>query len=154
MAIQTIKVSFDNMSFSIQQFKFFEAIDIEAQTLQILAPGLNLLENFKGLDQEFDLSSLGQSVQKILSSLRSESASEYIKKMLKNTFCTSQDKPILLNSDENINTVFHGKTLSCMKLLFEIMKVNKFAFIEGLVGRGLNIIDISKNMNTKQNRKS
>lgn len=149
MGIETIKVSMDGMDFSIQQFKFFQAIDIEALTLQILSPGLDLLESFKGLDQEFDLSTLGSSVQKILSSLRDESATDYIKKMLQNTFYTSQKKPILLNTEENINTVFHGKTLTCMKLLFEIMKANKFAFIEGLAGRGLNITGISENMNEK-----
>lgn len=151
MSIQSIPVNIDGMKFNIQQFKFRDAIKLEAQTLSILAPGLDLLSGFDGLDSEIDLGDLGNILKKILFTLRDEDPFEYIKSMTVNTF---YNEKVQLNTDDAIDEIFHGKTITCMKLLFEIMKVNKFAFIEGLVGNGLNIIGTLKSTGgSPKNRK-
>lgn len=149
--IETIKVNIDGMDFSIQQFNFNEAFELEAITLSILAPALNVFKKFNGFDDEVELDSLGQVLQSTLFSLRKENPFEYVKNMVRNTFYHDKTE-VQLNNDKAINTVFHGKTLSMMKLLLEVMKVNKFAFIEGLGGNGMNVIGILSGVKTDQKK--
>lgn len=151
MSIETIKVIIDGNNFYIQQFKFEDTVILETITASLLSPALDMLEGLKELDQDIDLANLGATLQKILFSLRKENPFDFIKKMVKNTFWEGEKgEKIQLNNDGAVNRVFHGKTIMCMRLLVEIMKANKFAFIEGLVGRGLNITDILKKASGKE----
>jgi len=156
MSIETIKVNIDNDTFYIQQFIWEECVELETITISILSPALDMLEGLKNITNEngetdFDLKNLGMVLQKILFSLRKENPFAYIKRMVNNTFFEGEKgSKEQLNNDKTINRVFHGKTITCMKLLIEIMKANKFAFIGGLVGSGLNIIGIFKNISSTE----
>ena len=151
IGIEVIPKTIDGMQFNIQQFTFQDSIDLETKTLSILAPGLDMLKSFKGIDEEIDLGDLGSTIQKILFTLKVENPFGYICDMVRNTsFVNGKENP-LLDNVQTINQVFHGKTLTCMKLLLEIMKVNKFAFIEGLVGKGMNITGILQGITKKSN---
>jgi len=98
-----------------------------------------------------DLKRLGSILRKVLLSFRKEDPFAYAKKMLAQTFFHDSEKGnLLLDNIQNINAVFTGKTLTCMKLLIEVMKANNFAFIEGLGGKGINLIGFLTQMQTKQ----
>lgn len=150
MGIESIEVVVDDMPFTIQQFKFKDAIYLEAKTMKILAPALNMLESYTGIDNEMSLDGLGSVLTDILTALVNDDIFEYMKQMMRQTYYTGGQSTFLLNTEDQINKTFHGKTITAFKLLFEIMKANKMAFIEVLGGNGLNITGILKNMNTNQ----
>lgn len=147
--IETKEVNIEDMKFSIQQFHAMTSLKLEKRTLTLLAPLLNILKGDKKsmLDEEIDMEVLTSSAQEILLNLDDNVFEEYIKDMVAFSFVTLENSatPVQLNNMQVFNGVFAGKNSVIFKLLFEIMKINKFAFFE-LVGGGEGIINLSKNM--------
>ena len=142
--IKAEEVTIDGERFNIMPFPWDETLELDTTTMSILAPALDMLGNFKGLDEEFDLSGLGGVLQKVLVALKKENLFSYILSMTKNTHWFDKEAPTQLSSKKVLDKAFRGKTMMAIKLLIEIMKVNKFAFIEGVAGSGLNLTSIFK----------
>jgi len=144
--IETIEKKIDGLTFKIQQFPAMKGVRLEKRTMTILTPLLGLFDDFKGLDSEVDLSKLANVFQDILVNLEEEFFITYVRDMVEYTFILNEKGvPSQLNSDNTFNSTFSAKSLVLYKLLFEIMKVNKFAFFE-LLGGGGNLIGILQNM--------
>lgn len=143
----------DDIDFKIMEFTWKESLTLEKRTLEIISPALDLFGSLKNNLKEggnlldLEVNDLGAVFQKVLLSLNEPF--DYIKSMIVNTYWSKRNKSgiidVQLDNDEIINEVFHGKTLTAIKLCIEVMKVNKFAFIEGLGGSGI-LTSTLKNM--------
>ncbi len=153
MTIQElVPVTIDGIKFKIMQFVWKESLRLEKKSLFILAPILDLLGELKGVKEtsslmDLKLDNLGGILQKALMAL--DDPFDYITEMIKLCYYPKKNKngiqEILLDNEQDINECFHGKTITAIKLCIEVMKVNKFAFIEGLGGIG-SITGIFKNI--------
>jgi len=135
MKIETVKRIIDGIEFNVQQFKWSKSIELEIEVIEVLSPALDVLKNFKNMDDEIEFNELGMAIQKAITTLRGKGAFEFISKLVCQTFATINGKETLLENENIINEVFHGQTMTAIKLVIEVMKINKFAFIAGLAGR-------------------
>lgn len=134
----------DNIKFKIIKFPARYTIKLEKRTLKYLLPILDLIPK----DKEATIENLQSdkfinSVRETLNNLGDDEFEDYIFKMIESTYVelNSDSKMIetRLAVKETFDIVFSGKTVILYKLLFEIMKVNSFAFFELVGGSGLKI---------------
>jgi hypothetical protein len=152
MERKLIKVNIDGIDFKIMEFVWKDSLKLEKKTLSLFAPVLDILGSLESDEKsksllDMKINNLGTILQKTLLSM--EDPFDYIREMICCTYYPKKNKSgiqeVLLDNDEIINEVFHGKTLLAVKLCIEVMKANKFAFIEGLGGIG-NITGIFSNL--------
>lgn len=148
MSIQPSNVVIDNKKFQIIPFTAKKAMNIERKLMSILIPVVTPLLSGKGelnLDKNIDLSGLGEGFKNGLGNLSDESFEILVSESLSNTTYIPNGKaPVTLDSDEGFNLAFTGSLLTCYKLIWEVMKVNRFCFLELMGGLGMNITGSSK----------
>lgn len=142
----------DGIKFIINKFNPMEALQVERKIMSILIPVVSGLfsgndkESKNLLDSQLDFGSLGESFQKAFGSLSELEFEQLVIKTLNKVQAEIPEQPpIQINNIGNFNIVFANapSLLTVYKLIFEVMKVNKFCFF-GLLGDGIgiNITDI------------
>jgi len=163
LELKTKTVEIDGMKFHINQFPARKCIKLEKRTITYLAPMLTMLDGFKSLDDEIDFTKIIKGVQEVLMNLEETALEQFIFDLLeytavemKNADGKSVSSSMLTKETTTGQTIFDvvfiGKNITVYKLLFEVMKVNKFAFFELMGGGGLNLTGIFSKMmpNEKQ----
>ena len=150
MELKTITKTIDDLKFYINQFPARKSIRLEKKTITFISPMLGMLDDFKSLDKEVDLSKIANSIQKTLSEIDDTEFENYLTEMVEYTSVelkNENDKSVVtlpLSDMKNFDAAFIGRNLTVYKLLVEIMKENKFGFFELVGGKGLNLTGLFK----------
>lgn len=136
------KIEIDEMKFQLIPLKALEAVTLDKKVLELLLPALGGIQDLS-LDANIDMEVLSRGVTEALSNFDDEKTLGLILNLLKNvTYIESGKPPRGLNDQEVINDVFRGKHFTIFKLMFEVMKFNKFTpFV--LVAGGGNLTEIT-----------
>lgn len=154
--IKPKKVILDGVEFHIQPFKGMQALKLERKVTILLLPifssifseGINL-SNIMDLDLDFN--KIGKGMQDGIGNLSDSEFEDLVLSMLRNTQTTYDKRPEFIN-ETVFDAVFTGKLFLVYKLIFEVMKVNKFSFLE-LVGGGIEMGTIDGLEDTIQSKK-
>ena len=154
-----VDVKIDGIKFKIKEFQWEKSLEIQKLTLVTLSPVLNILGLNSGKDDQDDnlslldklkIENLGNALKDSLMTI--ERPFEFFKQIFENTYVIKKNKSgqegeFSLANDDELNETFHKKTMTAMKLVIEVLKVNELLFSNGLGGLG-NIIGTL--MNTMQ----
>ncbi len=138
-------ITINGIKFQIIPFNARKATNVERKLMCILLPVVAPMLNSKGgLDGDIDMSTMGLAFQQAFGSLSDNEFFDLILETLSSTTAVLKDKaPILIENEQAFNEVFTGSTLTIYKLIWEIIKVNKFCFLELMDGLRTTITDSS-----------
>lgn len=148
----TKTITIDGMTFQITKLNALPAMQLEKHIMGLLAPIVaSLMEIGKnGLDAKVDFSIIGQAFTQAVGTISDDEYQKIILDSLKNVVYLESGKPAQQMDENLFNNVFMGKLLVVYKLIFEIMKFNRFCFFELVEGGWLTeIINSSKNSEKK-----
>lgn len=154
--MDTVLKEIDGVKFHIVQFPGRKVIRLEKRTIELILPILGKIapggdkeedsdKNKKKGFLDLDISGAVLAFQDTLSSLSDQEFEDYIFSMIDYTKAElkigNSVTMVELRDKEKFDMVFCGiSTLTIYKLLFEIMKVNRFAFFELVGGMGIDLM--------------
>lgn len=154
--VETITKEIDGIKFHIQQFPALKALRIEKKVMTLILPSVGSLiggiDLQKGLDTDLDFSNIGQGLMVSLEKLSDNDFETLILELLGNTQFEITGEAVEFIGKSNFDKVFQGKLITVYKVIFEIMKVNKFCFFE-VVGGGLGMVQTNILSSSKKNVK-
>ena len=146
---KTIKI--DELSFYLQPLRPLKAIRLDKQILTLLLPALGGLKDLS-LDSNVDLGVLSKGVSDALQAMDGDDFEKFIIELFTSAQFMENGQPPQDLTDGVVNRIFSGKLFSIYKLVFEIMKFNKFTPFE-LVGDGNLMSKIGISVNPKKKMK-
>ena len=132
----TIKREGGDMEFFLSPLPALTAIKLDKRVLTLLLPALSGFKELS-LDSSIDLNALTKGVSEALGRMDDKDFEELVLQLLSTAVYQKQGSaPLELNDKHNINKVFGGELISLYKLLFEVMRYNKFSPFVLLEGGG------------------
>ena len=143
--MESVEKILDDIKFTINKFNPMKALQAERKLMSILIPIVSGIFSGKDkesdgksiLDSNIDFSMIGESFQKAFGSLSELEFENLVIQTLSNIQAEILNSPpVQINNKENFNKVFINITslTTIYKLIFEVMKVNKFCFFDILGG--------------------
>lgn len=143
-----VNVTIDGIKFKIKEFQWEKSLEIQKTTMITLSPVLNILGLNSGNDEEDDnkslldkikIDNLGNAIRDCLLSI--DNPFSFFKQVFENTYVikknqSGQEGEFPLTDSEILNETFHKKTMTAVKLVIEVLKVNELLFSNGLGGFG------------------
>jgi len=138
--------------FYFQPLGLFKALKLDKKIITLLLPALSRMKNLK-LDSEIDLGAMFGAVAEALGGMKDEDFISLIKELLSTTqHLPESGQPEDLTEDLILTKVFTGDLMGVYKLLFEVMKFNKFSPFE-LMGDGNKMEQISSLLSKNEKQK-
>jgi len=135
--IEPKNITIEDMEFQVTPMGGLEASRLDKRILTLIIPALGGLNNLD-LDSEIDFSVIFTGLTKGLEALSDKEFENLICSLLsKVVYLPENQAPISLSSKSSIDAVFQMKLLILYKLLFEVMKYNKFTPFEVAEGGSL-----------------
>ncbi len=132
-AIKNINI--DGMEFQLNKLKALKALKLEKKIMAVASPVISSTMNTGDLDKELDFSVVGKAFATALESLDEDEYEKLLLDAVSNvTFLGDKQAPQLITKSV-FDIIFVGNLLTVYKLIYEIMKFNKFCFFE-MVGNG------------------
>lgn len=143
----------NDMVFNLQPLPALKAIVLDKKIMSLLIPALG---GIKDLDKEFDLKIASMAMAESLTKLSDQEYEKFVIDLLTGVQLVQQGQEIKSITTDQINVLFLGNAKGLYKLMFEVMKFNKFTPFELVEGGNL-IQKITGSMNkspkTKKNLK-
>lgn len=117
-------VTIDGMEFQLVPLPSLKAARLDKKVISILAP---VFGTVKSLDDEIDISKVVDVVMDALSKLSDEEYEKFIIDLCSGVTCHKPGQPPVQLMGENINELFRGALKTLYKLMYEVMKYNKFS---------------------------
>jgi hypothetical protein len=128
------------LKFQIIPFSARKGAHIEMKLMSVLMPVITPLLGNGKMDGEIDFSAVGSAFQKAFGGLSEMEFDNLINGTIANcTYLPVGGAPVQLNTEEGFNKAFTGNLLALYMLIFEVMKVNKFCFLELVDGQLMKI---------------
>lgn len=141
--IEPKKIQIDGMLFYMQPLPALTAARLDKRVITLILPSFgdldkNSLESLADMDMGVLLSKFSKSLE----SIEDSSFTDLIIQLFRGTQYMSDDNAQPQDMDEEkINHLFRAKLITLYKVMFEVMRFNKFTPFE-LVGGGLGMIKI------------
>ena len=162
--METITKEIDGIEFYITQTPGLKVQRIERKTNILLLPIISNLipkdikdsKNKKSIMDmllDIDLSGAILSLKDALSGMDDKEYESYVFSMVEYTKAKKEkEQPVELKNPDNYDKLFTGVSpLTLYKLLFEIMRFNRFSFFELVGGLGMDLTNISTLFKKKMN---
>ncbi len=136
--IEPTEKEIDGMKFYFHPLPAFTAAKMDARVLALLAPILGGLKDLN-LNASIDTETMARGASEALIKLSEGDLEEFAMKLLSATTYFKEGTPTPIEiTTELINMEFKGKLQTLYKLLFAVMKYNKFSpFVLGTGGKGI-----------------
>lgn len=136
--IEPKNIELDGMKFQLQPLPSLKALRLDKKVIELLVPIFGGIKEFS-LDAEIDLEAVSKAFSESLGRMKDDEFEKLVTDLLSSVlYLPTGAAPQELNP-ETINQVFRGKISLIYKLMFEVMRYNKFSPFE-LVGGG-NVIN-------------
>ncbi len=137
--IEEKKITIDGMAFSLRPIKPLKALVLDKQVMALLVP---ILGGFKGgdskksvLDAQLDMGAIAEGITKALSSLNDSDTTKLVVDLFYGVIYFDKSGKAIEIDATNIDSIFADDFSIIYKLMFEVMKHNKFSPFK-LVGGG------------------
>jgi hypothetical protein len=131
----TVKNSDGNdMVFNMQPLPALDAGFLDKEIMSLLIPALGGIEN---LDAEFNFEIASKAMATALKGLSKQEYNQLISDLLKTTQYLEKGTQVKSLTLEDINNLFSGNFRGLYKLVYEVMKFNKFTPFEMVEGGNL-----------------
>lgn len=121
--LQPKELTVDNLNFHLQPLPVMKAMRLDKKVVSLILPIFGGMEGASSLDT----GSLFSGISKALATMPDTDFESMVMELLSTTiYCPPGGSPETLNVDI-INSAFQGKLQTIYKLLFEVMKYNKFS---------------------------
>lgn len=145
-------VVLDGLSFNIQPLPALTAMRLDKKVLTVVLPAISGFKNLS-LDAELDLEALSRGISEALGRLPDSDFETLVIDLLACViYMPKGETPVELTSIQQINAVFCGQIILIYKLLFEVMRFNKFSPFALLEGGGLSMLKTPGSGNLKTNK--
>ena len=121
--LEAKNIEIDKIQFQLNPLKGFKAIKLDKKVVGLLIP---LFKGLKDLDSELDLGKSIDGIGSALDSMKEDEFEKFTIDLLSTTIILIDGKPPMEIDKNVIDTEFQGNTITFYKLLFEVMKYNKF----------------------------
>ena len=121
--LEAKNIEIDKIQFQLNPLKGFKAIKLDKKVVSLLIP---LFKGLKDLDSELDLGKSIDGIGSALDSMKEDEFEKFTIDLLSTTIILIDGKPPMEIDKNVIDTEFQGNTITFYKLLFEVMKYNKF----------------------------
>ena len=151
--IQSKKIELGGLSFMLQPLPALTAMRLDKRVLTVVLPAISGFKNLS-LDTELDLGLLSRALSEALGRLPDTDFENLVTDLLSCVvYLPKGESPIELTSIQSINAIFCGEIVLIYKLLFEVMRFNKFSPFALLEGGGMSILKTSGLSNIDTNKK-
>ena len=117
-------IELGDMKFQLNPLKGFTAIKLDKKVVGLLIP---LFKGVKDLDSALDLGKSIDGIGDAFDSMKDDEFEKFTTSLLSTTIILIDGKPPMEIDKNVIDTEFQGNTIIFYKLLFEVMKYNKFS---------------------------
>jgi hypothetical protein len=132
------QINIGDKSFQLNPLPALRALKLDKKVVTMIIP---VFKGFEGLDQEINLGAAIEAVSEALLKLEDNEYEKFILDILSTVqYLPSGKAPIEIDSDV-INNQFSGEIMSIYRLIFEVMKYNRFSPFE-MVGDGNEMMKI------------
>lgn len=122
--LEAKNIEIDGIQFQLNPLKGFKAIKLDKKVVGLLIP---LFKGLKDFDSELDLGKSIDGIGSALDSMKEDEFEKFTIDLLSTTIILIDGKPPMEIDKNVIDTEFQGNTIIFYKLLFEVMKYNKFS---------------------------
>jgi len=130
--IDYLEVEINNKKFKSSPLPALKALKLDKKIITMLLP---MLSEFKGMDEKLNFGKMLHSLSQSLNEMADTEFEKFIIDILSTTIYMKDNTPPEQITSDKINIIFQGDIICIYKLIFEIMKYNKFSPFE-LVGGG------------------
>jgi hypothetical protein len=134
-------VNVDGLEFQINLMDPLDALALDKKVVGLLLPMAGEIQN---LNSEINIGSILNGLSDSFMKMPKEDFKEFIVDMFSCVICNGSP-PLQLTRDQ-INKTFKGKLFSIYKLIWEVMKFNKFSPFELLGAGGVTMETLISNM--------
>jgi len=117
-------INIDEMTFQMSPLNPLLALRLDKRIISLILPAFKAIG---GLDSQIDLGKIMEALSESLSTLPDDDFEKFVLNILSRTVCIQKNKPPLEINEENFGIIFAGKLTTIYKLLWEVMKYNKFS---------------------------
>ncbi len=135
LEVKTIQV--DDIQCQLTPIPILKVARLDKKVISILAP---ILGTVKNLDDDINMGQVVNAVMEALSNFSNEEYENFILDLCSTVVCVMPGKPPTELTRENIDKIFNGRLKSLYKLMYEVMKYNKFTPFDLMAGGQLNQI--------------
>lgn len=125
MDSKTIEI--DGVSFVLYPIPVLKVMKLDKQLITMLLPSI---PDMSDIDQEIDFGSILKNFSESLSNLSEKDYLSFVMDLLSKTQAQAPGSPAVEFTSEETLNLFQGRLSTLYKLLFEIMKYNKFTPFE------------------------
>lgn len=123
----------DGMKFYFQPLPALMALKLDKKVITLIIPALGGVDKID-LDAKIDLKTITQSIGGALRSLGDEEFEKFVLDLLSTSLYLEDGNPQQEITKEKFDLIFMGKLPTVYKLIFAVMKFNKFSPFELLGG--------------------
>lgn len=131
--IEPKTITIDGMEFNLRPLPIMKALKLDKRVVTILLPVLGGVKEFS-LDAKVDLKTMADGVAESLSRMENKDFEELVIDLLSGVIYLEPGKGAQEITLDIINRIFQGKLSTVYKLMFEVMKFNKFSPFELVAG--------------------
>lgn len=135
--LDTKQIVIDGITFQLHPLPILSAAKLDKRVVSLLAP---VLGTVKSLDDEIDLGKVIDVVMEALSNLSDSDYEQFIIDLCSTVICVVPGQPPTEVTSQKINEIFKGSLKTLYKLMYEIMRYNKFTPFELMAGGNVNQI--------------
>lgn len=122
--LETKDIEIGDMKFQLNPLKGFKAVKLDKKVITLLSP---ILKGLKGLDDKsIDIGKIVGGVTDGLDNMKEDEFEKFVIDLLSTTVLQITGKVPMVIDKNTIDDEFQGESLTLYKLLFEVMKYNKF----------------------------
>ena len=134
MLPQVLKIEVDKMRFQLSPLPLLKVLRLDKKVLALVLPALS---GFTDLDAQIDFGLLSKGISEALTRMPDNDFESLALDLLSSVaYLPDNGAPVEMTSAQELNTIFSGKILTIYKLLFEVMRFNKFSPFALLEGGG------------------
>lgn len=116
-------IEIDKMQFQLNPLKGFTALKLDKKVIGLVLP---IIEGVKDLDTDFDMSKIVSGLTRSLDNMKDDDYEKFILNLLSTVVIILPGQPPQEIDTKIIDDEFRGKATTLYKLIFEVMKFNKF----------------------------
>lgn len=135
--IEAKLIKINGMEFQLRPIPILSALKLDKKVVSLLLPLLGGVEDLS-LDAKIDIGKGMNAIAEVLGKMPDVEFEKFVIDMLSSTVAILPGQAPQEISAGNFNTIFAGSLMTVYKLLWEVMKFNKFSPF-GLAGGGIEI---------------
>ena len=122
--LETKDIEIGDMKFQLNPLKGFKAVKLDKKVISLCLPALKGVKDMD--EQSIDIGMIISGITDALDGMTEGDFEKFVLDLLSTTILQITGKPPMVIDSNTIDSEFQGESITLYKLLFEVMKYNKF----------------------------